>query len=156
MAIINLNNVSGIPANFLKELKKYDRVFKENMFMETIMEEDHILSLIKEIDDYCRDNSIVGFHYTRAIPKEIASAGLICRTGCEIRNVFLTNYVNIFTQQELETVKKNWGSHFDFQQQKSRDIRLFFNFTTTALNNFGAEPLLTNFGGSRYTCLSKS
>lgn len=46
MAIINLNNLSGISANFLKELKRYDRVFKENIFMETILEDISLLSLV--------------------------------------------------------------------------------------------------------------
>ncbi len=149
MAIVNLNNLSGIPANFLKELKRHDRVFKENIFIETILEDIPLLSLVKEIDAFCCDRLIVGFHYTRAISDEIAMSGLSCRTGEEIRRAFISKYSTIFTESELQQIKSEWKAHFDIQSQKSRDNLIFFNFTTCALNNYGAEPLLSNFGGEQ-------
>lgn len=42
-----------------------------------------------------------------------------------------------------------WDSHFDNRKQRSRDNYLFSNFTIASLYNYGAEPLLTNFGGEQ-------
>lgn len=117
--------------------------------MENLMEDSNILSIVKEIDAYCAKRFIVGFHYTKGLPTEIATTGLKCRTGLEIRNNFLANHGSIFTQKELEIIQKAWDADFDLRQQKSRDSRIYFNFTTTALNSPGTEPLLTHFGGEQ-------
>lgn len=36
MAVINLDNLNGIPRKFLKELEKYDSLFYQNEFLPQI------------------------------------------------------------------------------------------------------------------------
>jgi len=147
--VINLNNLSGLPAEFLAELDRFRNLFLNDMFLDSLLENRSILSIVRAIDTYCMDNQLIGFHYTRAFEHEISSSGLVCRTGLEIRNAFLDNHISAFSEGEIANIKKTWDNHFDLSQQKSRDARLYFNFTTTALNNGGADPLLSSYGGEQ-------
>lgn len=149
MKVIDLDNLNGIPTEFLKRLQNFDSEFQKNKFSENLLSNSDISKVIEDINNYCLKNQIFGYHYTRAIPNEILMTGLICRKGDDIRNSFLTNFGHIFTEEELVKIKKAWLNHFDAQQKKSRDGRIFFNFTTIAINEFGAEPLLSNFGGEQ-------
>jgi hypothetical protein len=146
---INLNNLAGLPPKYIKRLNALKEVFIDNEFMESFKNNSKVSYLIEEIDDYCLNNRIIGFHYTRAIANEIAANGLTCRTGKEIRATFLKKYSNLFTEQELELILNQWDRNFDERGEKTRDSRLYFNFTTYALKNFGAEPLLSNYGGEQ-------
>lgn len=47
--VINLNNLSGIPSKLMSELKNYDEVLMNNMFMETIIADSNILSIIRKL-----------------------------------------------------------------------------------------------------------
>ncbi|EOZ96175.1 hypothetical protein A33Q_2768 [Indibacter alkaliphilus LW1] len=149
MTVIDLDSLNGIPSEFLERLQNFDSEFQNNRFLENLFSNSDISNLIEEINNYCLKNQIFGYHYTRAIPNEIQMKGLTCRKGDDIRNSFLTNFGHNFTQEELAEIKKTWFNHFDAQQKKSRDSRLFFNFTTIALKELGAEPLLSNFGGEQ-------
>ena len=55
---------------------------------------------------------------------------------------------NVLQQAGYQIIRV-WNNHFDVEQQRSRDNHLFFNFTTCALADSGAEPLLANFGGEQ-------
>jgi len=147
--VINLNNLSGLPAEFLAELDRFRELFLSDMFLDSLLENRSILSIIRAIDTYCMGNQLIGFHYTRAFEHEISSSGLVCRMGPEIRNAFLDNHISAFSEGEIANIKKTWDNYFDLSQQKSRDARLYFNFTTTALNNGGADPLLSSYGGEQ-------
>lgn len=149
MSTINLNNLTGIPEQFIFQLKKYDENFRNNDSLEPILNDDLLMSLMKEINDFCNKRTLLGFHYTRAVPEEIAKNGLVCRTGEEIRKTFLSTYGYLFTSQELESMKKSWDIYFKPQQSQYRDNHLFFNFTTNALYDLGAEPLLNKYGGEQ-------
>lgn len=146
---IDLNNLQALPKEFLDELKSINHLFKENRFLENLLQDHSIIDLIGRINEYCLKSQIFGYHYTRANPEEIEKMGLTCRKGEDIRNAFITNFGHHFTEREKSKIKKAWEDHFDHQQQNSRDNRLFFNFTTYALEDYGAEPLLTNFGGEQ-------
>lgn len=146
---INLNNLIGIPKIYIDKLEKHKKTFLDNEFLEHILEGKEINQLVKEINEVCLKASIYGFHYTRAIPEHIIEQGLRCRTGEEIRQCFINNHGNLLSSNELETVLQTWNKHFDYRQKESRDNYLFFNFTTSALYNGGAEPLLVNFGGEQ-------
>jgi hypothetical protein len=149
MTTIDLNNLEGIPLEFLDKLQSFDSLFKENMSFEKILSSFHISNIIEDINNYCLKNQIFGYHYTRAVPIEIQKTGLTCRKGDDIRNSFIANFGHYFTNDEIVKMKKAWFNHFDSQQKKTRDSCLFFNFTTVALEEFGAEHLLSNFGGEQ-------
>lgn len=149
MRLINLNNLQGIPNELVEKLSNNHQAFLETDSLDNLLEVEEVWNAMVKIDEYCRKGQIIGFHYTRAIPEILIKSGLICRTGKEIRSTFLRDYGNSFTDQEQTTILKKWDDHFDKQQQSSRDNYLFFNFTTSALYDHGAESLLTNFGGEQ-------
>lgn len=149
MTTIDLNNLQELPKVFLTKLQYFNSLFKENLYLENLLHNNSLAILIEQINEHCLKNQIVGYHYTRAIPKEIQKTGLTCRKGEDIRNNFIKNFGHHFTEHEKIKIKNAWTNHFDQKQQKSRDNYLFFNFTTCALDDFGAEPLLTNFGGEQ-------
>lgn len=150
MTTIDLNNLQEIPKEFLDELQNFNSLFKENRFLVNLLQNNSISNLIEKINEYCLKNRIFGYHYTRASPDEIQKTGLTCRKGEDIRSAFIANFGHLFTEDEKLKIKETWAKHFDQQQQQQlRDNYLFFNFTTCALEDFGAEPLLTNFGGEQ-------
>src|SRR5215831_13193390 len=149
MNTVDLNNLEGLPEEFLMKLQKMDNLFLANRFLEKLSGNNSIASLIEQINAYCSKNRIFGYHYTRAIPEEIQRGGLSCRAGDDIRNAFMTSYGHHFTEDERLTIVKAWANYFDSGQKKSRDNCLFFNFTKIALEDSGAEPLLSNFGGEQ-------
>lgn len=149
MNVINLENLDGIPKEYLNELTKYDSLFKTFSFVEDFEDIKEIGELISKINIFCLSNLIIGFHYTKAYPKEINENGLISQTGKQIRDNFLKNYKYLFTAQEIEKIINTWENYFCEEQIEARDNRIFFNFTKHGLNNFDANPLLTNFGGEQ-------
>lgn len=149
MTTINLDNLEGLPQQFIERLKQMNSLFIENVFFEKILNHDTVYRLIKEINEFCKMREVFGFHYTRAYQEEIAKIGLTCRTGDDIRSSFISKYSNNFTEEEMDNIKAIWNRNFDNGQKESRDNRLYFNFTTNALNDGGAEPLLSNFGGEQ-------
>jgi len=99
---------------------------------------------------------VVGFHYTRAIPEDILAQGLLVRSGEQIRAEFISRFGYLFSIEEIEAIKAAWARYFDIRMTRARDNRIFFNFTTDALNNGGAKPLLRNFGGEQvYFCIDE-
>lgn len=149
MKIINLENLDGIPTDFINRLKQYNLLFKKHRFLDDILEDESIEKLVNEINDFCIQNLIIGFHYTRAIPEDIIKNGLTCRSGDEIRSNFLNNHSKHFTCEEIEFIKNQWENYFNHTTKKSRDNRIYFNFTTNALNDYGAQPLLAHYGGEQ-------
>lgn len=146
---INLNNLAGLPTKYINRLNALKEIFICNEFMESLKSNSKVSYLIEEVDDYCLNNRIVGFHYTRANANEIATNGLTCRTGKEIRACFMKQHSELFTEQELKLIQDTWDKNFDEHDEKTRDSRLYFNFTTYALRGYGAEPLLSNYGGEQ-------
>lgn len=149
MKTINLDNLHGISDDILKELKNHDSLFLAYWSLDNLMEKELIINLARRINEYCLKNNVVGYHYTRAIHNDIKKSGLCCRDGETIRSSFLEKYQHLFSDKEIQIIKKNWSTHFNLLQQKIRDNRLYFNFTTSALRNSGADPLLSNFGGEQ-------
>ena len=149
MKTVDLNNLNGIPIKFSKRLEKFNSDFLNNNFLEHVLSNSYITELIEDINDYCLQNEIFGYHYTKAIPKDILDSGLICRNGDDIRNSFVKDFGFKFTKEELNNIRKIWLSHFDEQEKESRDNLLFFNFTTTALENSSANSLLSYYGGEQ-------
>jgi hypothetical protein len=113
------------------------------------MNVEEIRCIVDELNAYCMENSIVGYHYTRGIKEDFLQHGLIIRTGEEIRERFLKEYGNHFSVEELKDIKNNWEESFDEYDKTTRDKRIWFNFTLKAFPKNGAESLLNFFGGEQ-------
>jgi hypothetical protein len=126
------------------------------LHLENVRRIPAVSRLIKEIDDFCADNMVIGFHYTRAFADDILSQGLRVRTGEEIRAEFLSRFRHLFTAVEIEALELSWAQYFGANMKEVRDSRIWFNFTTCALGNGGAELLRKNYGGEQvYFCIDE-
>ena len=105
MTTIDLNDLQEIPKEFLDQLQSFNQFFKENRFLDKLLNNNSILTLIEKINEHCLNNRIFGYHYTKAIPLEIQKTGLICRKGEEIRNTFIQNFGDHFTTDEKLKIK---------------------------------------------------
>ena len=146
---INLENLEGLPKEYISELKKFDQIFKTHRFLENYENNENINNLILEINNFCLQNKIIGFHYTNAIESDIIENGMIIRSGTEIRNNFMERFFHLFDYNEQELIKEKWLSRFGEKDTESRDFRTFFNFTKDAIFNGGAELLLEYYGGEQ-------
>ncbi|WP_031427294.1 hypothetical protein [Flavimarina sp. Hel_I_48] len=149
MNIINLESLEGIPNSYIEKLAAFRQEFLDYEFLEELDGNIAIQELIYNINQFCCENYIIGFHFTRADPKLILMNGLLSRTGQEIRKDFLTNYGNKFNVDEIEEMKSAWKNGFDEIDVEARDNRIFFNFTKEGLRNGGADLLLKNIGGEQ-------
>jgi len=148
---IHLDSLEGVPEKLLAQLGKYDTLFEAHPSLEhLIAREPGIGVIIGDINSYCETKYIKGYHYTRATPSEILQHGLLSRSGDEIRNTFLEHYGERFSTEELLYMKEQWDIYFrGAHQRQARDYRVFFNTTTSALNNRDAELLLNYYGGEQ-------
>ena len=149
MEIINLDNLDGISEKLMKKLRRNKSIFLGTEFLEDIEDYEQIQELFSEINDYCKSNFIIGYHYTNANPDEILTNGLLCRTGEEIRNNFLDKYGHLFTAHEIKLMKSEWEEYYNDFHKDARDKKIYFNFTLSAFPGFGTESLLGNFGGEQ-------
>lgn len=148
--VIHLDTLKGLPGRYLKQLQRHNHLFASNSYLDDLLEEEQeLMDIVMDMDDYCSTNYIKGYHYTRAVESEIVEHGLLSRSGEEIRNVFLDKYGDRFSIPELMIIKEMWDKYFGERQKKSRDYRIFFNTTKVALGNGGADALLEHFGGEQ-------
>jgi hypothetical protein len=54
-----------------------------------------------------------------------------------------------FTAAQRDAIQAAWAQHFTAGQREVRDSRVWFNFTTSPLDNGGADRLLTYYGGEQ-------
>ena len=130
-------------------MEKHTELLLSTEFSDELIENPVFQELIERTTEFSKDCNIVGYHYTKANKEDILKEGLKSRSGQEIREIFLSRYSGLFTVEELETIKKLWDAYFDKIQKSSRDNYIFFNLTTEALSNSGAEPLLKYYGGEQ-------
>lgn len=149
MKILNLCTLAGFPSFFFKEMEKHTELLLNTEFDDELVENSAFLNLVERITDFSRDCKIIGYHYTRADKDDILKGGLKSRTGQEIRETFLSRYGKLFTPKELDIIKNAWNAYFNKNMISCRDYRIFFNLTTTALFDSGAEPLLQYYGGEQ-------
>lgn len=150
MKVINLDNLEGLPQQFIDELSKWEDNFKDTDYLDDLLELSDFEILIVKIDRFCLHNTIFGYHYTRANPEQIKTNGLLSRKGVEIRETFLDSYSNLFSISELESIKNQWLLNFGHtEQQEIRDNKIFFNFTLKEFGTLGSAPLLKYFGGEQ-------
>jgi hypothetical protein len=144
---IHLDSASQIPQDIADELRLFDRVLAECQFVEQLLENRRLRQLAAELDELCLKQGVVGYHYTRAVAEQIAGHGLRPSSGVDRRRVFISLYGHLFTRAQRERIHRLWGDYFDVQQTRARDGRIWFNFTLGALEDGGADRLLTFFGG---------
>ena len=149
MKILNLCTLAGFPSFFFEEMEKHTELLLNTEFEDELVENPVFQDLIDRITDFSKDCKIIGYHYTRADKDDIIKGGLKSRTGQEIRETFLSRYGKLFTPKELDTIKNAWNAYFNKNMISCRDYRIFFNLTTTALFDSGAEPLLQYYGGEQ-------
>lgn len=149
MKILNLCTLAGFPSFFFEEMEKHTELLLNTEFEDELVENPVFQNLIDRITDFSKDCKIIGYHYTRADKDDILKGGLKSRTGQEIRETFLSRYGKLFTPKELDIIKNAWNAYFNKNMISCRDYRIFFNLTTTALFDSGAEPLLRYYGGEQ-------
>ncbi|MBR6125798.1 hypothetical protein IKQ19_19765 [Candidatus Saccharibacteria bacterium] len=149
MKILNLCTLAGFPSFFFEEMEKHTEILLNTEFEDELVENPTFQDLIERITDFSKDCKIIGYHYTRADKNDILKGGLKSRTGQEIRETFLSRYGKLFTDEELDRIKNAWQAYFNKNMISCRDYRIFFNLTTTALFDSGAEPLLQYYGGEQ-------
>lgn len=147
--IIDLESLIGLPQELIERLKKLDKVFMQHRFIEKYEKDENIYSLIIDINNYCLENRIIGYHFTRAIENDIIEKGIIIRTGKEIRAEFIKRHFHLFTDKEQNQILEKWKERFGNKDTEHRDSHIFFNFTKDALHNGGAELLLNYYGGEQ-------
>lgn len=149
MKILNLCTLAGFPSFFFEEMEKHTELLLNTEFEDELVENPVFQDLIDRITDFSKDCKIIGYHYTRADKDDILKGGLKSRTGQEIRETFLSRFGKLFTPKELDIIKNAWKTYFNKNMISCRDYRIFFNLTTTALFDSGAEPLLQYYGGEQ-------
>lgn len=147
MNTIDFENFLGLPKSYVDKLTEYSDIFRQIEHIEEFQTE--IYDLILDINEYCENSYIIGYHYTRAFPESIKNNGLLIRSGNEIRQGFLRDYGHSFTAEEIIQIKTAWKRQFSEKGCENRDNKIFFNFTLHALENGGAEYLLNHFGGEQ-------
>jgi hypothetical protein len=76
--LIDLNDLTVIPIEMMAELENYKNAFRDSESLEYILIRPQLVDLMFKIDQYCRERLVVGYHFTKAVPKEIVGTGLTC------------------------------------------------------------------------------
>ncbi|MBN2570480.1 MAG: hypothetical protein JXA68_00010 [Ignavibacteriales bacterium] len=147
--VVDFEDLTGIPKEFIIRLKCYESIFMEYDFLEHFQDVENIHQLINEINDYCLDNKIIGYHYTNGFVNGFKEKGILVRSGKEIRQEFVERHFHLFTKEEQNQILDKWEKRFEEEDQRVRDNCVFFNFTKDALKNSGAELLLKYYGGEQ-------
>ena len=146
---IDLTRPLELPEEYVCRLASIKTLCRVHKHAESLMERDDVWSIVRDLDDFCKENKVLGIHYTRAIPSSIKEKGLLIRNGSEIRKKFLEEHGYRFTNQEIDIIKSRWRDYFKEDQSPERDGRIYFNFTELALNEGRANKLIGLYGGEQ-------
>ena len=146
---IRLDSIEGIPAASLSSLQQSDTVLRECQSIDQVLRHKELCRVAIELDQLCQVQGVIGYHYTRATPELIGRYGLLTSRGGDRRREFVETYGHLFSAAQLERMRRIWNNYFDGNGVQVRDGRVWFNFTLTALDNGGANRLLTYFGGEQ-------
>lgn len=148
--VVHLDTLKGLPGKYLKRLSAFREVFMVNSSLEELIDSSEDLkAIVEDINDYCNEHYIVGYHYTRADPKSIKKDGILCRNATEIQEKFIETYGSFFSYSELLTMRACWSEFPKWSRMSSRDNLIFFNTTEVALRMGGASDLLGYAGGEQ-------
>lgn len=145
---IDLCKPLNLPKEFVTRLKSIESLCIKCEFSEGLVGNPNVSSLVRDINKFCCENRIIGVHYTRALPDSIRSKGLLIRNGMEIREGFLSEHGELFTQKELSIIRYRWDNYF-FHDDNSNGNNVFFNFTEVELGRAGTKYLLGMYGGEQ-------
>ena len=144
-----LDTITSLPHALLRDLSRFNIELASCDLLEEALEIEPIDRIAVALNSECLECGVVGFHYTRAIASEIVTSGLRPSAGADRRAGFLDVYGDLFTASQLARVQRLWSEYFDDDAAEYRDGRIWFNFTTLALHNGGAQRLLDYFGGEQ-------
>ncbi|MBW6480888.1 MAG: hypothetical protein K0B37_15770 [Bacteroidales bacterium] len=147
--VVDLNNLKGLPQEFLTKLSKHDMMFSKFSSIEKFEDYKSIHQLITNIDAWCLNNKVIGYHYTNAIEDDFKKNGILIRPGHEIRNEFIKRNFHLFSSNEQDLIISKWEKVFDKEEEDLRDNIIHFNFTKNALKEGLAVDLLTYYGGEQ-------
>jgi hypothetical protein len=144
---IRLTSLDQMPQDIRSALQRFDSVVGETPFMETLLQNPDLHRIAIELDRLCVPEGVIGFHFTRALREEIEARGLEICSGHDRRRQFLAKYGTLFSEAKRKWMRRAWKNYFDKDQTAERDGRIWFNLTLGALDDGGADDLLTYFGG---------
>lgn len=70
---IDLTNPLALPTEFVLRLKAIENICKNYQYSESLVESSEVISLVRDVDGYCRNNRIIGLHFTRANKESIST-----------------------------------------------------------------------------------
>lgn len=143
----DLAQTENIPQDILSVLAAYHELLGAAEFLDELLERQDIFEIADALNGLAEEAGVVGYHYTRSSRCSIEASGLISKSGEERRREFLEEYGDYFTLRQRERMEATWDAYFDERQNRVRDHRIWFNLTKFALEDGGAAPLLSNYGG---------
>jgi hypothetical protein len=144
---IRLTSLDQMPKELRRSLKDFDSCFTKTKSICEVLEKRELYDIASELDRLCADRSVIGNHFTRAVSGEIIARGLESFSGADRRRKFLLQYGHLFSETQRDRISRAWGNFFDRSRPDGRDGKIWFNLTLDALENGGADDLLTYFGG---------
>lgn len=147
--VVDFDTLSGIPEEFIRRLKSQNDFLLKCQFLEQLCQDYNIIHLIVDINNYCSEKEIIGYHYTNALERDFLEKGIVVRTGNEIRQDFIERHFHLFSGKEQRQILEKWEKQFDAEEAELRDGSIYFNFLKEAINNGGAEDLLKYYGGEQ-------
>ncbi|MXV84140.1 hypothetical protein F4Z98_12320, partial [Candidatus Poribacteria bacterium] len=148
---IDLNNINHLPEAEQHKLESIRDLCHQEEYSQELVRHSRVQPLVRELNDFCMSNRVIGIHYTRANKTSIVKYGLLCRSGDEIRETFLEEHGKLFTDEEISKLKSTWDSTYCKEEASNRDFMIFFNFiiTENPLHNAATEDLLNHYGGEQ-------
>jgi len=144
---IKLNSTGQIPQPIRHLLRGYKSLFAKYDLIQKVLENTHLYGVAEELNQVCLQEGIIGYHFTRAIREDIEARGLQLGCGTDRRSDFVSRHGHRFSEAQRERMHRMWDDYFDALQTWVRDGKIWFSFTLDALDNGGADRLLTYFGG---------
>jgi len=122
-------------------------VFAGHEFIEGVVSNITLRQIAADLNALCLREGVIGYHYTRAMKRDIEALGLQPSSCADRQREFIRKHAGRFSDTQRERLHQAWKAYFDTTQSRIRDGRVWFNFTLSALVNGGADRLLTYFGG---------
>ena len=144
---IKLTSLDQMPNDIRRALQRFDSLFGRAEFLDEVLKNPDLYKIATDLDRLCIEEGVIGFHFTRAFPEDLQAQGLVICSGDERRHKFLARYGDRFSEAQRDRIRRAWEDFFDSAQNETRDSRIWFNLTLGALDNGGADFLLTYFGG---------
>lgn len=144
---IDLSSTEQIPEPLMEALSQFLSEFQGTDSLDALTEISGIESVQKELNSYAESHNILGFHFTRAEPSQVKAEGLVVQSGDDARRKFLRDHEERLSYEQKTKIIEGWKSYFNSQTNSSRDGKIWFNLTRSALTMLAAKPLLEFYGG---------